>query len=139
MCPVCTIRPAPCCALIFRARCGIIFKPVLQAFERRFAYRDIDAGMHGAKQRDTRAGPMVGMTPMRSGVARSSRKLRATSIVASFSVNSFSRCGLTRRPSSDSGCCSCLFEAQDAATVEALNVAAKFPYTRVAPAFDLHA
>ena len=37
----------------------------------------------------------------------------------------------------DSGCCSCLFEAQDAATVEALNVAAKIPYNRVAPAFDL--
>jgi len=39
----------------------------------------------------------------------------------------------------DSGCCSCLFEAQDAATVEALNVAAKIPYSRVAPAFDLRA
>lgn len=37
----------------------------------------------------------------------------------------------------DSGCCSCLFEAQDAATVEALNDTAKIPYTRVAPAFDL--
>jgi len=38
----------------------------------------------------------------------------------------------------DSGCCSCLFEAQDAATVEALNDAAKIPYNRVAPAFDLY-
>jgi hypothetical protein len=38
----------------------------------------------------------------------------------------------------DSGCCSCLFEAQDAATVAALNDMAKIPYTRVAPAFDLH-
>ena len=37
----------------------------------------------------------------------------------------------------DSGCCSCLFEAQDAATVEALNDTAKIPYDRVAPAFDL--
>ena len=37
----------------------------------------------------------------------------------------------------DSGCCSCLFEAQDAATVEALNTEAKIPYSRVAPAFDL--
>lgn len=37
----------------------------------------------------------------------------------------------------DSGCCSCLFEAQDAATVEALNETAKIPYQRVAPAFDL--
>ena len=37
----------------------------------------------------------------------------------------------------DSGCCSCLFEARDAATVEALNDAAKIPYDRVAPAFDL--
>ena len=38
----------------------------------------------------------------------------------------------------DSGCCSCLFEAQDAATVEALNDAAKIPYDRVAPALDQH-
>ena len=37
----------------------------------------------------------------------------------------------------DSGCCSCLFEAQDAATVEVLNVAAKIPYDRIAPALDL--
>ena len=37
----------------------------------------------------------------------------------------------------DSGCCSCLFEAQDAATVEALNTTAKIPYDRVAPALDL--
>jgi hypothetical protein len=39
----------------------------------------------------------------------------------------------------DSGCCSCLFEAQDAATVEALNTEAKIPYSRIAPAFDLQA
>ena len=38
----------------------------------------------------------------------------------------------------DSGSCSCLFEAQDAATVEALNTVAKIPYDRVAPALDLH-
>ncbi|HKA45591.1 MAG TPA: nickel-binding protein [Burkholderiales bacterium] len=38
----------------------------------------------------------------------------------------------------DSGACSCLFEAQDAATVEALNMAAKIPYDRIAPALDLH-
>jgi Nickel responsive protein SCO4226-like len=37
----------------------------------------------------------------------------------------------------DSGCCSCLFEAQDAATVELLNETAKIPYNRVAPALDL--
>ena len=37
----------------------------------------------------------------------------------------------------DSGSCSCLFEAQDAATVEVLNVAAKIPYDRIAPALDL--
>jgi hypothetical protein len=33
--------------------------------------------------------------------------------------------------------CSCLFEAQDAATVEAVNDTAKIPYDRVAPALDL--
>jgi hypothetical protein len=38
----------------------------------------------------------------------------------------------------DSGACSCLFEAQDAAAVETLNVAAKIPYDRIAPALDLH-
>ena len=38
----------------------------------------------------------------------------------------------------DSGCCSCLFEAQDAATVELLNTEAKIPYDRIAPALDLH-
>ena len=38
----------------------------------------------------------------------------------------------------DSGCCSCLFEAPDAATVEALNQVAKIPYDRVAPALDLN-
>ena len=38
----------------------------------------------------------------------------------------------------DTGCCSCLFEAQDAATVEALNNTAKIPYDRVAPALDLN-
>ena len=38
----------------------------------------------------------------------------------------------------DSGACSCLFEAQDAATVEALSMAAKIPYDRIAPALDLH-
>ena len=38
----------------------------------------------------------------------------------------------------DSGRCSCLFEAQDAATVELLNVAAKIPYDRVVPALDLN-
>jgi Protein of unknown function (DUF4242) len=37
----------------------------------------------------------------------------------------------------DSGRCSCLFEAQDAATVEALNKTAKLPYDRIAPALDL--
>ena len=37
----------------------------------------------------------------------------------------------------DSGSCSCLFEAPDAATVEVLNVAAKIPYDRIAPALDL--
>ena len=39
----------------------------------------------------------------------------------------------------DSGKCSCLFEAGDAATVQALNDEAKIPYDRVAPALDLHA
>lgn len=38
----------------------------------------------------------------------------------------------------DSGRCSCLFEAQDAATVELLNAAARIPYDRVAPALDLN-
>jgi hypothetical protein len=38
----------------------------------------------------------------------------------------------------DSGACSCLFEAEDAATVETLNVAARIPYDRIAPALDLH-
>lgn len=38
----------------------------------------------------------------------------------------------------DSGRCSCLFEAQDAATVELLNTTAKIPYDRVAPALDLN-
>jgi hypothetical protein len=38
----------------------------------------------------------------------------------------------------DSGRCSCLFEAQDAATVELLNTAARIPYDRVAPALDLN-
>ena len=38
----------------------------------------------------------------------------------------------------DSGSCSCLFEAQDSATVEVLNEVAKIPYDRVAPALDLH-
>ena len=38
----------------------------------------------------------------------------------------------------DSGRCSCLFEAPDAATVEAVNQAAKIPYDRVVPALDLH-
>ena len=38
----------------------------------------------------------------------------------------------------DSGRCSCLFEAQDAATVEALNTTAKIPYDRIAPALDLN-
>jgi hypothetical protein len=37
----------------------------------------------------------------------------------------------------DTGRCSCLFEAQDAATVEAVNKEAKLPYDRVAPAMDL--
>lgn len=39
----------------------------------------------------------------------------------------------------DTGRCSCLFEAQDAATVQALNDSAKIPYDRVAPALDLRA
>lgn len=39
----------------------------------------------------------------------------------------------------DSGRCSCLFEAQDAATVQALNDTAKIPYDRVAQALDLSA
>lgn len=38
----------------------------------------------------------------------------------------------------DSGRCSCLFEAQDAATVESLNTTAKIPYDRIAPALDLN-
>jgi hypothetical protein len=38
----------------------------------------------------------------------------------------------------DTGCCSCLFEAPDAATVEAVNQVAKIPYDRVAPALDLN-
>ena len=38
----------------------------------------------------------------------------------------------------DSGSCCCLFEAHDAATVEMLNIAARIPYDRVAPALDLH-
>jgi hypothetical protein len=37
----------------------------------------------------------------------------------------------------DTGHCSCLFEAEDAATVEALNKQANLPYDRVAPAMDL--
>ena len=56
----------------------------------------------GPGSRRRAPGPIVGMTPMRSGVARSSRKLRATSSAASFSLKSFSRCGLTRRPTSES-------------------------------------
>ncbi len=39
----------------------------------------------------------------------------------------------------DSGRCSCLFEAEDAKTVEALNDAAKIPYDRVSGALDLAA
>lgn len=38
----------------------------------------------------------------------------------------------------DSGRCLCLFEADDAATVEELNRTAQIPYDRVAPALDLH-
>jgi hypothetical protein len=37
----------------------------------------------------------------------------------------------------DTGRCSCLFEADDAATVEDLNKQANLPYDRVAPAMDL--
>jgi hypothetical protein len=39
----------------------------------------------------------------------------------------------------DSGSCLCLFEANDAATVQALNDTAQVPYDRIAPALDLRA
>ena len=37
----------------------------------------------------------------------------------------------------DSGCCMCLFAADDAASVKSLNDKAKLPYDRIAPAYDL--
>ena len=37
----------------------------------------------------------------------------------------------------DSGCCMCLFEANDAASVKAVNDRAKLPYDRIVPALDL--
>ena len=37
----------------------------------------------------------------------------------------------------DSGCCMCLFAADDAASVKSLNEKAKLPYDRIVPALDL--
>ena len=37
----------------------------------------------------------------------------------------------------ESGCCMCLFAANDAASVKALNDKAKLPYSRIVPALDL--